>query len=134
MPLGKSSPVPHQLYNFGETVSVVFWTESWRPESFYDKILQNRAAGLHTLCLLGKLAEAPPSAVRDAHLRMERLAAEPGPNLLLFFFSSRPESERTVFGEPDEVRQGGQRPHRSDPCVTGAVVSEARRSTKLHAS
>ncbi|XP_077390323.1 diphthine methyl ester synthase isoform X2 [Festucalex cinctus] len=41
-----------QLYNFGETVSVVFWTDAWRPESFYDKILQNRAAGLHTLCLL----------------------------------------------------------------------------------
>ncbi|XP_068599376.1 LOW QUALITY PROTEIN: diphthine methyl ester synthase [Brachionichthys hirsutus] len=41
-----------QLYNFGETVSVVFWTETWRPESFYDKICKNRTAGLHTLCLL----------------------------------------------------------------------------------
>ncbi|XP_017293102.1 diphthine methyl ester synthase isoform X2 [Kryptolebias marmoratus] len=41
-----------QLYNFGETVSVVFWTETWRPESFYDKICKNRSAGLHTLCLL----------------------------------------------------------------------------------
>uniref|UniRef100_A0A3Q2UU20 diphthine methyl ester synthase n=1 Tax=Haplochromis burtoni TaxID=8153 RepID=A0A3Q2UU20_HAPBU len=40
-----------QLYNFGETVSVVFWTETWRPESFYDKICKNRTAGLHTLCL-----------------------------------------------------------------------------------
>ncbi|XP_027143988.1 diphthine methyl ester synthase, partial [Larimichthys crocea] len=41
-----------QLYNFGETVSLVFWTDSWRPESFYDKICKNRNAGLHTLCLL----------------------------------------------------------------------------------
>ncbi|XP_034035169.1 diphthine methyl ester synthase [Thalassophryne amazonica] len=41
-----------QLYNFGETVSLVFWTESWRPESFYEKICKNRTAGLHTLCLL----------------------------------------------------------------------------------
>ncbi|XP_069577918.1 diphthine methyl ester synthase isoform X1 [Brachyistius frenatus] len=41
-----------QLYNFGETVSLVFWTDTWRPESFYDKICKNRAAGLHTLCLL----------------------------------------------------------------------------------
>ncbi|XP_029939360.1 diphthine methyl ester synthase [Salarias fasciatus] len=41
-----------QLYNFGETVSFVFWTETWRPESFYDKICKNRTAGLHTLCLL----------------------------------------------------------------------------------
>ncbi|XP_049895551.1 diphthine methyl ester synthase-like [Epinephelus moara] len=43
-----------QLYNFGETVSLVFWTETWRPESFYDKICKNRKAGLHTLCLLGE--------------------------------------------------------------------------------
>ncbi|TRY94400.1 hypothetical protein DNTS_027941 [Danionella cerebrum] len=41
-----------QLYNFGETVSIVFWTDTWRPESFYDKIKKNRDMGLHTLCLL----------------------------------------------------------------------------------
>ncbi|XP_023669056.1 diphthine methyl ester synthase [Paramormyrops kingsleyae] len=41
-----------QLYNFGETVSIVFWTDSWKPESFYDKIKRNRDSGLHTLCLL----------------------------------------------------------------------------------
>jgi diphthine synthase len=42
-----------QLYNYGQTVSIVFFTESWRPDSFYDKIKQNRDIGLHTLCLLG---------------------------------------------------------------------------------
>ncbi|CAL1546584.1 unnamed protein product [Lymnaea stagnalis] len=41
-----------QLYNYGETVSIVFWTEEWKPESFYDKILVNLDRGLHTLCLL----------------------------------------------------------------------------------
>ncbi|XP_062991716.1 diphthine methyl ester synthase [Elgaria multicarinata webbii] len=41
-----------QLYNFGETVSVVFWTETWKPESFFDKITKNRRNGMHTLCLL----------------------------------------------------------------------------------
>ncbi|XP_053178143.1 diphthine methyl ester synthase [Scomber japonicus] len=41
-----------QLYNFGETVSLVFWTDTWKPESFYDKICKNRTAGMHTLCLL----------------------------------------------------------------------------------
>jgi len=41
-----------QLYRFGETVSIPFWTDNWRPSSFYDKILANRKAGLHTLCLL----------------------------------------------------------------------------------
>ena len=41
-----------QLYRFGEAVSIVFFTETWRPDSFYDKIVANRRAGLHTLCLL----------------------------------------------------------------------------------
>eukprot|EP00899_Mesostigma_viride_P019673 jgi/Mesvir1/27707/Mv07415-RA.1 len=41
-----------QLYRFGETVSIVFFTETWRPQSFYDKIKANRSIGLHTLCLL----------------------------------------------------------------------------------
>lgn len=35
-----------------QTVSLVFFTETWRPDSFYDKILVNRKQGLHTLCLL----------------------------------------------------------------------------------
>jgi diphthine synthase len=41
-----------QLYNFGQTVTIVFWTEKWRPDSFYNRIKQNLAMGLHTLCLL----------------------------------------------------------------------------------
>lgn len=42
-----------QLYNYGQTVSIVFFTDTWRPDSFYNKIKQNRDIGLHTLCLLG---------------------------------------------------------------------------------
>ncbi|KAK8762359.1 hypothetical protein V5799_026374, partial [Amblyomma americanum] len=41
-----------QLYSFGETVSIVMWTDTWRPHSYYDKIAANRQRGLHTLCLL----------------------------------------------------------------------------------
>lgn len=41
-----------QLYNFGQTVSMVFFTETWKPASFYDKIRENRSIGLHTLVLL----------------------------------------------------------------------------------
>jgi len=41
-----------QLYNFGQTVSMVFFTDSWRPASFYDRIRENRSIGLHTLVLL----------------------------------------------------------------------------------
>ena len=41
-----------QLYSYGQTISIVFFTDSWRPDSFYAKIKQNRDLGLHTLCLL----------------------------------------------------------------------------------
>lgn len=44
-----------QLYRYGEAISIPFFTETWRPDSFYDKIKANRAIGLHTLCLLGML-------------------------------------------------------------------------------
>lgn len=48
-----------QLYHFGETVSIPFWTDGWKPDSFYDKIKANRDHGLHTLCLLDiKVKEA----------------------------------------------------------------------------
>ncbi|EGW32198.1 uncharacterized protein SPAPADRAFT_61281 [Spathaspora passalidarum NRRL Y-27907] len=41
-----------QLYKFGQTVSLVFFTETWKPDSFYDKVMENRKIGLHTLLLL----------------------------------------------------------------------------------
>lgn len=41
-----------QLYTFGEVVSIVFWTDTWKPDSYYDKIASNCLRGLHTLCLL----------------------------------------------------------------------------------
>ena len=41
-----------QLYNFGQTVSMVFFLDNWRPSSFYDRIKENRTIGLHTLVLL----------------------------------------------------------------------------------
>lgn len=48
-----------QLYRYGEAVSIVFFTETWRPDSFYDKILKNRQMGLHTLCLLDIKVKEP---------------------------------------------------------------------------
>jgi len=41
-----------QLYNFGQTVSMVFFTETWKPSSFYDRVKENVQIGLHTLVLL----------------------------------------------------------------------------------
>lgn len=43
-----------QLYSFGETVSIPYWTETWQPDSFFQKICNNYKEKLHTLCLLGE--------------------------------------------------------------------------------
>lgn len=41
-----------QLYNFGQTVSMVFFAGGWRPMSWYDRVRENRGTGVHTLVLL----------------------------------------------------------------------------------
>ena len=41
-----------QLYTFGETVSIPYFQEKWRPYSFLKKIAKNIEAGFHTLVLL----------------------------------------------------------------------------------
>ncbi|CAI5982782.1 unnamed protein product [Closterium sp. NIES-64] len=48
-----------QLYRFGETVSIPFFTDTWQPDSFYDRILGNAARDLHTLCLLDIKVKEP---------------------------------------------------------------------------
>lgn len=47
------------LYNFGQTVSMVFFTDSWKPSSFYDRIAENASLGLHTLVLLDIKVKEP---------------------------------------------------------------------------
>lgn len=41
-------PLPYSA----QSVSIVFFTDTWRPDSFYDRIRDNRRLGLHTLALL----------------------------------------------------------------------------------
>lgn len=48
-----------QLYRFGETVSIPYWTKNWQPSSFYEKIISNRQRDLHTLCLLDIKVKEP---------------------------------------------------------------------------
>uniref|UniRef100_A0A7S2GEP7 diphthine methyl ester synthase n=1 Tax=Octactis speculum TaxID=3111310 RepID=A0A7S2GEP7_9STRA len=48
-----------QLYSFGLTVSIPFFDEKWRPDSFYDKIGSNRVGKMHTLALLDIKVKEP---------------------------------------------------------------------------
>ena len=42
-----------------QAVSIVFFTDTWRPDSFYDRIVANKQQGLHTLCLLDIKVKEP---------------------------------------------------------------------------
>uniref|UniRef100_A0A803LVF9 diphthine methyl ester synthase n=1 Tax=Chenopodium quinoa TaxID=63459 RepID=A0A803LVF9_CHEQI len=55
-----------QLYRYGETISIPFFTETWRPDSFYEKIKRNRdldikvkEPSLESLCRGKKIYEPP---------------------------------------------------------------------------
>ncbi|KAK9796261.1 hypothetical protein WJX73_007243 [Symbiochloris irregularis] len=48
-----------QLYRFGEAISIVFFIDTWKPDSWYSKMLENRRRGLHTLCLLDIQVKEP---------------------------------------------------------------------------
>ena len=66
----------------------MFFTDTWRPRSFYPRIAANRAAGLHTLCLLdikvrepsleslarGRKARQPPCGIGFRALVVDLLA------------------------------------------------------------
>jgi diphthine synthase len=57
--MGAAGACGLQLYNFGQTVSIPFFSENWRPTSFYPKIDYNRKGGMHTLCLLDIKVKEP---------------------------------------------------------------------------
>ncbi|KAJ9624024.1 diphthine synthase [Taxawa tesnikishii (nom. ined.)] len=60
------------LYNFGQTVSMVFFTENWKPSSYYDRVKENVAVGLHTLVLLDiKVKEPDLIAMAKGKIRYE---------------------------------------------------------------
>ncbi|AOA62708.1 Methyltransferase required for synthesis of diphthamide [Komagataella phaffii CBS 7435] len=79
-----------QLYQFGQTISMVFFTDSWKPDSFYEKIMGNRKLGLHTLILLdikvkeqsfenmmkGKLIYEPPRYMNIATAAQQLIEVE----------------------------------------------------------
>ncbi|KAF2436014.1 Diphthine synthase [Tothia fuscella] len=47
------------LYNFGQTISMVFFTDEWKPTSFYPRLKENISTGLHTLVLLDIKVKEP---------------------------------------------------------------------------
>jgi diphthine synthase len=57
--MGAAGSCGLQLYTCGQTISIPFFEENWRPTSFYSKIQYNRGGGMHTLCLLDIKVKEP---------------------------------------------------------------------------
>ncbi|GET91160.1 diphthine synthase-like protein [Leishmania tarentolae] len=62
-----------QLYRFGQVISLCFWTETWRPDSWYERLQSNRASGIHTLVLL----DIKVKEISDENLARGRKIYEP---------------------------------------------------------
>ena len=95
-----------QLYNFGQTVSIPYFDENWRPTSFYPKIKYNRLGGMHTLCLLDIKVKEPDF---EAMKRGKIVYLPPR------FMPVDVASEQLI--EAEETRKGGAYKPESTLCV-----------------
>lgn len=100
-----------QLYRFGQTISLCFWTDTWQPDSWYERLKTNRAAGLHTLILL----DIKVKEVSDENLARGRKIFEPPRYMTIN------EGLRQILSVEEKQRKGVV-----DPEGTTMVVGTAR--------
>lgn len=105
-----------QLYSFGQTVSMVFFTDNWRPASFYDRIKENVGLGLHTLVLLDIKVKEPNL---EAMARGKIVYEAPR------FMTAAQCAQQMI--EIEEERQQGVCPRDSIAVAVGRVGSEDQR-------
>ncbi|KAH8426335.1 diphthine synthase [Aspergillus melleus] len=113
-----------QLYNFGQTVSMVFFTENWKPSSYYDRVKENVQIGLHTLVLLdikvkepsyenmarGRMIYEPPRYMTVAQCASQMLETEE-------------ERQEGAFG-PDSLAVGAARVGAPDQKLVAGTLKE----------
>jgi diphthine methyl ester synthase len=100
-----------ELYKFGQTVSIVYLSEQYSPTSWAAKILGNRAAGLHTLCLLDiKADEGRYMTIPEAILILQANVPELGTIIGCAQVGTR---NKIVAGTPEELQEidWGAQPH-----------------------
>ncbi|KAG2415139.1 diphthine synthase [Aspergillus terreus] len=113
-----------QLYNFGQTVSMVFFTENWKPSSYYDRVKENVQLGLHTLVLVdikvkepslesmarGRIVYEPPRFMTVAQCTSQMLETEE-------------ERKEGVYG-PDSLAVGAARVGAADQKLVAGTLKE----------
>ncbi|KAL2823361.1 Diphthine synthase [Aspergillus cavernicola] len=113
-----------QLYNFGQTVSMVFFTENWKPSSYYDRVKENIQIGLHTLVLLDIKVKEPSLE----NLARGRMIYEPPRYMTVAQCASQmleTEEERRegVYG-PDSLAVGAARVGAADQKLVAGTLQE----------
>ncbi|RJE22081.1 hypothetical protein PHISCL_05587 [Aspergillus sclerotialis] len=113
-----------QLYNFGQTVSMVFFTENWKPSSYYDRVKENIQLGLHTLVLVDIKVKEPSLE----HLARGKIIYEPPRYMTVAQCASQmleTEEERKegVYG-PDSLAVGAARVGAADQKLVAGTLKE----------
>jgi len=113
-----------QLYNFGQTVSIPFFEENWRPTSFYPKVKYNRGGGMHTLCLLDIKVKEPDF---DAMMRGRTVFLPPRYMSVNTCIEQMLEAEDTLKEgaySKDTLCVGLARLGQSDQCIIAGTMEE----------
>jgi len=91
------------LYKFGETITIPFWEENYKPAGFYETILKNKKAGLHTLILLD--TKKGGMSVKEALEILEGIDKEGLlKDKLLALSGVGSEDQRILFGTVEEIK------------------------------
>ena len=113
-----------QLYNFGQTVSIPFYEENWRPTSFYPKVKYNRDGGMHTLCLLDIKVKEPDF---EAMMRGKTLFLPPRYMSINTCIEQMLEAENTLKETAytkDTLCVGLARLGQHDQCIAAGTMEE----------
>ena len=98
-------------YKFGRTTTLVYPQENYAPESFYEVIKENKASGLHTLCLLDIDVERKLfMSIKDAIELLEEIEVRHNENimknsLLVAICSAGSEKEKIVAGSSEKIKK-----------------------------
>jgi len=92
-------------YKFGRTATICFHSAGFEPETFYDQILKNQKAGLHTLCLLDIKKDEKPERLmncREAIAVLKKISAKrekPAAFEYVALLGMASEKQKIVVGE-----------------------------------
>ncbi|XP_015109166.1 diphthine methyl ester synthase [Diachasma alloeum] len=125
-----------QLYSFGETISIPYWTDTWQPDSFYERIAGNRSRDLHTLCLLDIKVKEPTleSLMRrkKEYMPPKFMSVAEASDQLIRVLDKRKEEGKEIAFTEDSLVIGLSRVGSSDQRILACPLSEMR-STDLGA-